>query len=349
MGRATSSRTPPPPLFPPWRRPFREGRPPRRRAPAQARGSLATEARAGRGACPREGAGRACAATHFRLVRERVPWCGRAALPAGSAGCARRLAAAAAAMEQAEAHNGSGSADAPSAGSPGARPPASPEGMALAYGSLVLMALLPIFFGALRSVSCAKGKVRPAGGLVRARGRGGALCRRAGVSRAPTPGDSWVWAGCLSVSARGGGAPFAAPAAPLRRSAFPASSCRAAFAQGLPPRPPPRVPRRLPSPELRFGLPPEVPPPTALWGASCSSRASLAGCGMCSLHVLLYPGGTEGGGSAASHPPGPLLIGAPNSLEETGGVNQGSGFGPLSTFFAAALQDLREGSEQGRL
>uniref|UniRef100_A0A8C8ANP2 Uncharacterized protein n=1 Tax=Otus sunia TaxID=257818 RepID=A0A8C8ANP2_9STRI len=30
--------------------------------------------------------------------------------------------------------------------------------MALAYGSLVLMALLPIFFGALRSVSCAKSK-----------------------------------------------------------------------------------------------------------------------------------------------------------------------------------------------
>jgi minor histocompatibility antigen H13 len=30
--------------------------------------------------------------------------------------------------------------------------PASPEGMAIAYGSLVLMALLPIFFGAFRSV-----------------------------------------------------------------------------------------------------------------------------------------------------------------------------------------------------
>lgn len=30
--------------------------------------------------------------------------------------------------------------------------PASPEGMALAYGSLVIMALLPIFFGAKRSV-----------------------------------------------------------------------------------------------------------------------------------------------------------------------------------------------------
>ncbi|XP_032074691.1 minor histocompatibility antigen H13 isoform X1 [Thamnophis elegans] len=58
-------------------------------------------------------------------------------------------------MEQAEAHNGSGAAEAPTAG---ARPPATPEGMALAYGSLVVMALLPIFFGALRSVTCAKGK-----------------------------------------------------------------------------------------------------------------------------------------------------------------------------------------------
>uniref|UniRef100_A0A4W3GF56 Histocompatibility (minor) 13 n=1 Tax=Callorhinchus milii TaxID=7868 RepID=A0A4W3GF56_CALMI len=32
------------------------------------------------------------------------------------------------------------------------------EGAAVAYGSLVLMALLPIFFGALRSVNCAKSK-----------------------------------------------------------------------------------------------------------------------------------------------------------------------------------------------
>jgi minor histocompatibility antigen H13 len=31
--------------------------------------------------------------------------------------------------------------------------PASPEGMAIAYGSLVIMALLPIFFGSKRSVS----------------------------------------------------------------------------------------------------------------------------------------------------------------------------------------------------
>lgn len=31
--------------------------------------------------------------------------------------------------------------------------PASPEGMAIAYGSLVIMAMLPIFFGSRRSVS----------------------------------------------------------------------------------------------------------------------------------------------------------------------------------------------------
>ncbi|XP_048874481.1 minor histocompatibility antigen H13-like isoform X1 [Brienomyrus brachyistius] len=34
----------------------------------------------------------------------------------------------------------------------------TPEGTALAYGSLVVMALLPIFFGALRSVNCSKSK-----------------------------------------------------------------------------------------------------------------------------------------------------------------------------------------------
>ncbi|KAJ8258910.1 hypothetical protein COCON_G00179220 [Conger conger] len=34
----------------------------------------------------------------------------------------------------------------------------TPEGSALAYGSLLSMALFPIFFGALRSVSCAKSK-----------------------------------------------------------------------------------------------------------------------------------------------------------------------------------------------
>lgn len=31
--------------------------------------------------------------------------------------------------------------------------PSTPEGMAVAYGSLVIMALLPIFFGSYRSVS----------------------------------------------------------------------------------------------------------------------------------------------------------------------------------------------------
>lgn len=31
--------------------------------------------------------------------------------------------------------------------------PSSPEGMAVAYGSLIVMALLPIFFGSYRSVS----------------------------------------------------------------------------------------------------------------------------------------------------------------------------------------------------
>jgi len=30
--------------------------------------------------------------------------------------------------------------------------PATPEGMAVAYGSLVIMALVPIFFGSFRSV-----------------------------------------------------------------------------------------------------------------------------------------------------------------------------------------------------
>lgn len=34
----------------------------------------------------------------------------------------------------------------------GAKLPASPEGAAVAYGSLIIMAMLPIFFGALRSV-----------------------------------------------------------------------------------------------------------------------------------------------------------------------------------------------------
>lgn len=34
----------------------------------------------------------------------------------------------------------------------GAKIPATPEGAAVAYGSLIIMAMLPIFFGALRSV-----------------------------------------------------------------------------------------------------------------------------------------------------------------------------------------------------
>lgn len=34
----------------------------------------------------------------------------------------------------------------------GAKTPASPEGAAMAYGSLILMAMIPIFLGALRSV-----------------------------------------------------------------------------------------------------------------------------------------------------------------------------------------------------
>ncbi|XP_052039878.1 minor histocompatibility antigen H13 isoform X2 [Apodemus sylvaticus] len=53
-------------------------------------------------------------------------------------------------------HNGSAEAGTPANGT--TRPPSTPEGIALAYGSLLLMALLPIFFGALRSVRCARGK-----------------------------------------------------------------------------------------------------------------------------------------------------------------------------------------------
>lgn len=34
----------------------------------------------------------------------------------------------------------------------GTKSPASPEGAAVAYGSLIIMAMMPIFFGALRSV-----------------------------------------------------------------------------------------------------------------------------------------------------------------------------------------------------
>lgn len=54
-------------------------------------------------------------------------------------------------------HNGSAEAGTPT--NITTRPPSTPEGIALAYGSLLLMALLPIFFGALRSVRCARGKV----------------------------------------------------------------------------------------------------------------------------------------------------------------------------------------------
>lgn len=54
-------------------------------------------------------------------------------------------------------HNASAEAGSPANGT--TRPPSTPEGIALAYGSLLLMALLPIFFGALRSVRCARGKV----------------------------------------------------------------------------------------------------------------------------------------------------------------------------------------------
>lgn len=39
------------------------------------------------------------------------------------------------------------------------RTPSTPEGMAVAYGSLVIMALLPIFFGSYRSVVYHKEKV----------------------------------------------------------------------------------------------------------------------------------------------------------------------------------------------
>lgn len=57
-------------------------------------------------------------------------------------------------MEQATAQNGSMAREGPLADLAEARQSTTPEGMALAYGSLVFMALLPIFFGALRSVSC---------------------------------------------------------------------------------------------------------------------------------------------------------------------------------------------------
>lgn len=40
------------------------------------------------------------------------------------------------------------------------RPPATMEGMALAYGSLVVMAVFPVFFGAVRSVKFHKVKLQ---------------------------------------------------------------------------------------------------------------------------------------------------------------------------------------------
>ncbi|KAJ3586052.1 hypothetical protein NHX12_012453 [Muraenolepis orangiensis] len=57
----------------------------------------------------------------------------------------------------AEALNGSAEPDVMNATA--AKFVATPEGTALAYGSLLFMALLPIFLGALRSVSCSKSKV----------------------------------------------------------------------------------------------------------------------------------------------------------------------------------------------
>lgn len=44
----------------------------------------------------------------------------------------------------------------------GKKVPSTPEGMLVAYGSLVIMAMLPIFFGSMRSVSHQKHqKVKP--------------------------------------------------------------------------------------------------------------------------------------------------------------------------------------------
>lgn len=63
------------------------------------------------------------------------------------------------AMDSALSDPHNGSAEAGGAANGTTRPPSTPEGIALAYGSLLLMALLPIFFGALRSVRCARGKV----------------------------------------------------------------------------------------------------------------------------------------------------------------------------------------------
>lgn len=40
------------------------------------------------------------------------------------------------------------------------RIPATPEGMAVAYGSLVIMAVFPVFFGAIRSVKFHKSRLQ---------------------------------------------------------------------------------------------------------------------------------------------------------------------------------------------
>uniref|UniRef100_A0A803SXD8 Histocompatibility minor 13 n=1 Tax=Anolis carolinensis TaxID=28377 RepID=A0A803SXD8_ANOCA len=88
----------------------------------------------------------------FAQARWRTSGPGKGTCP-WAAGRGRKRAAGARLME---AQNGSGAAgEGPSAGAE-ARPAATPEGMALAYASLVLMALLPIFFCAVRSVCCAK-------------------------------------------------------------------------------------------------------------------------------------------------------------------------------------------------
>lgn len=90
-------------------------------------------------------------------------------------------------------HNGSSEAGTPANGT--TRPPSTPEGIALAYGSLLLMALLPIFFGALRSVRCARGKV--------------------GSGREPAPSTS------ILVTAPTDGSPKTPIAVPLSRVTHP--------------------------------------------------------------------------------------------------------------------------------
>lgn len=81
------------------------------------------------------------------------------------------------AMDSALSDPHNGTAEAGGAANGTTRPPSTPEGIALAYGSLLLMALLPIFFGALRSVRCARGKVGSAA--------------EPGASH-PRPGPGWL-------------------------------------------------------------------------------------------------------------------------------------------------------------